>query len=78
MWQQFRDPDIARRARCRLQGLHRAAFWRALGWPNLKRASAKRMEKRCVARMLAEQTSRTREQVRRAAEIEAALAQLRR
>jgi hypothetical protein len=33
------DPDAARRARCRLNGLHRAAFWRALGFPNLKRAT---------------------------------------
>ena len=30
----YRDPEIARRARCRLQGLYRAAFWRALGFPN--------------------------------------------
>ena len=32
--------DVARQLRCRLQGLHRAAFWRAQGFPNLARARA--------------------------------------
>ena len=30
------------RARCRLAGLRRAAFWRELGFPNLKLANAAR------------------------------------
>ncbi len=30
----------ARRMRCKLNGRHRAAFWRRLGFPNLVRARA--------------------------------------
>jgi hypothetical protein len=30
--------ETARKARARSHGLHRAAFRRALGWPNLQRA----------------------------------------
>jgi hypothetical protein len=34
------ESDVARQLRCRLQGLHRAAYWRAQGFPNLARARA--------------------------------------
>jgi hypothetical protein len=30
--------ETAAKARCRQGGLKRAAYWRSLGWPNLKRA----------------------------------------
>ena len=33
-------PPGARQLRCRLQGLHRAAFWRRQGFPNCARARA--------------------------------------
>src|SRR5215469_15212539 len=35
-----RESYVARQLRCRLQGLHHAAFWRAQGFPNLARARA--------------------------------------
>jgi hypothetical protein len=42
----FETSEAGYRARCRLGGLHggpkRAAFWRGLGWPNLKRATQAR------------------------------------
>jgi len=41
---EMRDGALA--ARNRLGGLHRAAFWRALGFPNLVRARAAKARKR--------------------------------
>jgi hypothetical protein len=40
--------------RCRLAGLNRAAYWRALGWPNLERARAARARNRGEASILKE------------------------
>ena len=34
------DSDRGKLARCRQGGLKRAAYWRELGWPNLKLARA--------------------------------------
>jgi len=39
-WVALSAPDHALTARDRLGGLHRAAFWRKLGFPNLVRARA--------------------------------------
>ena len=50
----FKTSEEGYRARCRLAGLNRAAYWRELGFPNLKRATAARMEKRRQRKMLAE------------------------
>ena len=44
-----------RSARARLQGLHRAAFWRVQGFPNLALARAARAAKRQQALAQAEQ-----------------------
>jgi hypothetical protein len=53
----FRDERAAKRAFQRLR-LHRAAFWRARDWPNLKRATEptvrKRAERKRQEAMLAE------------------------
>jgi hypothetical protein len=49
------NSETARAAYCRFAGLRRAAFWRALGFPNLVRAREARARKR--ARAAAEQAS---------------------
>ena len=41
----------AKQARARSHGLRRAAFWRALGWPNLKLATEARLRKQAKARL---------------------------
>ena len=38
-------------ARSRQGGKKRAAFWRALGWPNLKLATEARLRKQAKARL---------------------------
>jgi hypothetical protein len=38
--------ETARAARARSHGLRRAAYWRALGWPNLQKAWKVRAAKR--------------------------------
>jgi hypothetical protein len=47
----FRDHEFGRRMRCRLNGLKRAAYWRALGFPNFKLGIAARMQKRRLAKL---------------------------
>ena len=57
MWMAFKDPAFARSARSRSHGLARAAYWRALGFPNCARARARQAELREERKRLKEQAA---------------------